>query len=107
MAEFHSYIELFLIWLLSTILVRAILTRKWKKYVSAPSPIALPIIGHLHLISHLPHQSFHKLSIRYGPIMQIFLGSMPCVIVSNPEIAKEFLKTHETSFSDRLLLLFF
>ncbi|KAE9598870.1 hypothetical protein Lal_00022642 [Lupinus albus] len=103
MAEFHSYIELFLIWLLSTILVRAILTRKWKKYVSAPSPIALPIIGHLHLISHLPHQSFHKLSIRYGPIMQIFLGSMPCVIVSNPEIAKEFLKTHETSFSDRFV----
>ncbi|KAF1894996.1 hypothetical protein Lal_00022492 [Lupinus albus] len=67
MAEFHSYIELFLIWLLSTILVRAILTRKWKKYVSAPSPIALPIIGHLHLISHLPHQNrYHHLKLYPG-----------------------------------------
>lgn len=103
MAEFQGYIELFLILLLSTILVRAILSRKQNKGVRPPSPPSLPIIGHLHLISSIPHQSFHKLSTRYGPIMQLFLGSVPFVIASTPEIAKEFLKTNETAFSNRFV----
>ena len=33
--------------------------------------------------------------------MQIFLGSVPCVVASTAEITKEFLKTHEISFSNR------
>jgi len=33
--------------------------------------------------------------------MQLFLGSIPCIVTSSPEIAKEFLKHHETSFSNR------
>lgn len=106
MAEIQDFIQLFLIWLLSTIAIRAILTRKQNNkerhsQSHPPSPLALPIIGHLHLISQLPHQSFHNLSTRYGPIMQIFLGSVPCVVASTPEIAKEFLKTNEASFSNR------
>jgi cytochrome P450 len=35
--------------------------------------------------------------------MKLFLGYVPCVVVSSPEITKEFLKTHETSFSNRLV----
>ncbi|MED6116360.1 hypothetical protein PIB30_099569 [Stylosanthes scabra] len=68
-----------------------------------PSPLSLPIIGHLHLVSSRPHQSFHNLSTRYGSILQIFPGSFPCVIVSTAEITKEFLKTHEYAFSDRFI----
>ncbi|XP_061348423.1 3,9-dihydroxypterocarpan 6A-monooxygenase-like [Gastrolobium bilobum] len=101
MAEFQDYVQLFFVWLVSTILVRAIFTRNQNKGHRPPSPPALPIIGHLHLISKLPYKSFHNLSTRYGPIMQLFLGSVPCIVVSNPEIAKEFLKTHETCFSNR------
>ncbi|KAL1330616.1 3,9-dihydroxypterocarpan 6A-monooxygenase [Arachis hypogaea] len=102
--DFQGYIQLFLIWLISTIIVRVILTRNRKKNGHQnllPSPPSLPIIGHLHLISSLPHQSFHSLSSRYGSIMQIYLGSLPCVVVTTPEIAKEFLKTHETTFINR------
>ena len=33
--------------------------------------------------------------------MQLFFGSVPCYIVSTPETAKEFLKTHELSFANR------
>lgn len=33
--------------------------------------------------------------------MQIWLGSVPCVVASSAEMAKEFLKTHDYSFSDR------
>ncbi|KAJ1409908.1 Cytochrome P450 [Sesbania bispinosa] len=103
MAEIQHYIKLFFLSLLSTIVVKAILTRKQRKGHHPPSPPSLPIIGHLHLISHLPHQSFHNLSSRYGPIMQIYLGSVPCIVASAPEIAKEFLKTHETFFSNRFI----
>ncbi|KAK9923932.1 hypothetical protein M0R45_019879 [Rubus argutus] len=63
--------------------------------------MALPIFGHLHLLAPIPHQALHKLSNRLGPLIHIFLGSVPCVVVSSPEMAKEFLKTHESSFSNR------
>ncbi|KAI5396715.1 hypothetical protein KIW84_062804 [Lathyrus oleraceus] len=102
MAEMQYYIQLFFLWLLSTIVVRSLLTRKKNKNrLTPPSPPSLPIIGHLHLISKLPHQSLHELSTYYGPIMQIFLGSKRCLVTSSPEIAKEFLKTNEIYFSNR------
>ncbi|KAM3732284.1 hypothetical protein ACB098_11G048400 [Castanea mollissima] len=73
----------------------------WTKGRVPPSPLALAIIGHLHLLAPLPHQALHKLSNCYGPLIHLFLGSVPCVVVSSPEMAKEFLKTHETSFANR------
>lgn len=33
--------------------------------------------------------------------MHIFLGSNPCVVASSPNMAKEFLKTHEASWLGR------
>ncbi|XP_065856385.1 cytochrome P450 93A3-like [Euphorbia lathyris] len=101
MANFQELVVLFLIWLVSVIVIRAILNKFQAKPNLPPSPLALPIIGHLHLIAPIPHQAFHKLSLRYGPLIHLFLGSVPCVVASSPEMAKEFLKTHETSFLDR------
>ncbi|KAK2454428.1 cytochrome P450 93A3 [Trifolium repens] len=102
MAQMQYYIQLFFLCILSTIAILAILTRKKNKnHLTPPSPPSLPIIGHLHLISELPHQSFHKLSTQYGPIMQLYLGSKLSVVLSCPEIIKEFLKTKETYFSNR------
>ncbi|XP_050384352.1 cytochrome P450 93A3-like [Argentina anserina] len=99
--DFQGYIILFLVWLVSTILVRTILAKFRTSSRLPPSPMALPIIGHLHLLAPIPHQALYKLSIRLGPLVHIFLGSVPCVVVSSPEMAKEFLKTHEASFSNR------
>ncbi|XP_027353138.1 cytochrome P450 93A3-like [Abrus precatorius] len=94
--------QVLLICLFSTIVLATVLGRKQnRKSLLPPSPLALPIIGHLHLLSPTPHQDFHKLSIHYGPIIHLFLGSVPCVVASTAEAAKEFLKAHETSFSNR------
>lgn len=66
-----------------------------------PGPVAFPIIGHLHLVGAKLHHSFDKLSRRYGPLFHLQLGSIPCLVVSTPEMAKEFLKTNELVFSSR------
>ncbi|THG07040.1 licodione synthase-like [Camellia sinensis] len=66
-----------------------------------PSPFALPIVGHLHLLSPFLHRSLHNLSSLYGPLFHLRLGSVPCFVVSTPELAKKFLMTHELNFSSR------
>ncbi|KAL6224270.1 hypothetical protein ACLB2K_003125 [Fragaria x ananassa] len=66
-----------------------------------PGPKPWPIIGNLNLIGPLPHQSLHKLSQTYGPIMQLKFGSYPVVIASSPEMAKQILKTHDHVFASR------
>ncbi|KAB2606829.1 licodione synthase-like [Pyrus ussuriensis x Pyrus communis] len=66
-----------------------------------PSPFALPIIGHFHLLGPLIHQSFYKLSLQFGPLFYLRLGSVPCIVISSPDLAKESLKTHELSFISR------
>lgn len=70
-----------------------------------PSPPSLPIIGHLHHLGPLIHQSFHNLSSRYGPLIHLSLGSVPCVVVSTPDLVRDFLKTNELAFSSRNLSL--
>ncbi|KAL4296974.1 hypothetical protein GQ457_12G022000 [Hibiscus cannabinus] len=66
-----------------------------------PGPKPWPIIGNLNLIGSLPHQSLHKLSQRYGPLMHLKFGSYPVVIASSPGMAKEFLKIHDQIFASR------
>ncbi|PIA43162.1 hypothetical protein AQUCO_02000534v1 [Aquilegia coerulea] len=66
-----------------------------------PGPKPWPVIGNLNLISSLPHQSIHELSQKYGPIMQLYLGSCPVVVGSSVEMAKQFLKIHDQSFAYR------
>ncbi|CAH1420017.1 unnamed protein product [Lactuca virosa] len=102
MADYHVYFTIFLMSLITTILVRwSLLKSSGAKYHLPPSPFSLPIIGHLHLLAPNPHQAFHKLSLRHGPVFRIFLGSVPCVVACSPEMAKEFLKTYENAYLDR------
>lgn len=101
MVDIQDYTILFVIWLISTLLVRAIFLKTRAKPQLPPGPTALPIIGHLHLLRPIPHQALHRLSQRYGPLFHLYFGSVPCVVVSSPEMAKEFLKTHEMSFCNR------
>ncbi|KAA0065634.1 cytochrome P450 71A1-like [Cucumis melo var. makuwa] len=66
-----------------------------------PGPKPWPVIGNLHLIGSLPHQSIHQLSKKYGPIMHLRFGSFPVVVGSSVEMAKIFLKTQDLNFVSR------
>ncbi|KAL0535357.1 hypothetical protein IC582_029686 [Cucumis melo] len=66
-----------------------------------PSPPKLPIIGNLHQLGTLPHQSLASLSNKYGPLMLLKLGQTPTLVVSSPKVAGEIMKTHDLKFSNR------
>ncbi|XP_002990813.2 cytochrome P450 CYP736A12 [Selaginella moellendorffii] len=85
----------------------SILVTLWdKKKNLPPSPgWALPLIGHLHLITKQPHRSLQALSKKYGPIMFLKLGMIPSIIVSSPEMAKEALMNNGLAFASRPYLL--
>lgn len=67
-----------------------------------PGPKPWPIIGNMDLlVGTILHQTYHKLSHEYGPILQLKIGSVPVVIASSAESAKLFLKTHDHVFAFR------
>ncbi|KAK4413417.1 Flavonoid 3'-monooxygenase [Sesamum alatum] len=66
-----------------------------------PGPKPWPIIGNFNLVGSIPHQSLHSLSQKYGEIMQLKLGKFPVVVASSPEMAKQFLRVHDTVFASR------
>ncbi|XP_026432087.1 cytochrome P450 71A1-like isoform X2 [Papaver somniferum] len=67
-----------------------------------PSPPTFPILGNIHQLSPLLHQSFYELSKTYGPVMLLRFFKKPMLIVSCVEMATHILKTHDSIFLDRL-----
>ncbi|KAL8131411.1 hypothetical protein AgCh_007371 [Apium graveolens] len=67
-----------------------------------PSPLKLPVIGHMHKLGSLPHRSLLSLSKKYGPLMLLHLGSIPTLIVSSAVAAEDIMKTHDVKFADRV-----
>ncbi|XP_031254881.1 cytochrome P450 705A12-like [Pistacia vera] len=66
-----------------------------------PSPPALPLIGHLHLMSLTVHKSVTDICTKYGPLLYLRIGYMHCVVVSSAAVALEIFKTHDINFAYR------
>ncbi|KAK7247479.1 hypothetical protein RIF29_42362 [Crotalaria pallida] len=66
-----------------------------------PGPRGLPILGSLHLLGDNPHRDLHKLAQKHGPIMHLRLGFVPTIVISSPQAAELFLKTHDLVFASR------
>ncbi|GMH16662.1 hypothetical protein Nepgr_018503 [Nepenthes gracilis] len=66
-----------------------------------PSPPALPIIGHLHLLKTPHHRSLQSLSERYGPILFLRLGRQPFLIVSSPSAVQDCFSQNDIIFANR------
>ncbi|XP_023922777.1 tryptamine 5-hydroxylase [Quercus suber] len=84
--------------------------QKWRsrsqpQSLKPPSPPGLPIIGHLHLLTDMPHHSLAQLAQKLGPIIHLQLGRVPTIVVSSAYLAKLVLKTHDHVFASRPNLL--
>ncbi|KAL5544051.1 hypothetical protein UlMin_007835 [Ulmus minor] len=66
-----------------------------------PSPPKLPIIGNLHQLGSHPHRSLQALSKHHGPLMLLHFGSVPVLIVSSADAAREIMKENDITFSNR------
>ncbi|KAJ1271755.1 hypothetical protein BS78_06G149900 [Paspalum vaginatum] len=67
-----------------------------------PSPPALPVLGHLHLVGSLPHLSLRSLAKKHGAdLLLLRLGAMPVLVVSSPRAAEAVLRTHDHVFASR------
>ncbi|KAF3943076.1 hypothetical protein CMV_030330 [Castanea mollissima] len=66
-----------------------------------PSPPKLPIIGNLHQLGVLPHQSMWQLSKKYGSVMLLQLSGITTVIISSADAAREVLKVHDLACCSR------
>ncbi|KAH7421861.1 hypothetical protein KP509_13G078800 [Ceratopteris richardii] len=64
-------------------------------------PLALPFIGHLHLIGSVPHRTFYRLSQRYGKVLLLQLGCRQLLVVSSASLAEEVLKHQDHLFGHR------
>ncbi|KAK2451719.1 cytochrome P450 CYP736A12 [Trifolium repens] len=93
------FLTFILILLVSKFLHSKFHKRNGRKYPPGPKP--LPIIGNLHMLGKLPHRTLQSLSKKYGPIMSLKLGQVQTIVVSSPQIAELFLKTHDSIFCNR------
>ncbi|KAK3223490.1 hypothetical protein Dsin_010515 [Dipteronia sinensis] len=59
-----------------------------------PSPPKLPILGNLHQIGALPHQSYKQISEKHGPVMLLKFGVVPVIVFSSAAAAREVFKIH-------------
>ncbi|CAL1410654.1 unnamed protein product [Linum trigynum] len=76
-----------------------------KQFNPPPSPPAIPILGHLHLIRQPIHRTLQSLSAKYGKILSLRLGSRRVLLISTPAAVEECFTRHDLAFAGRPQLL--
>ncbi|GJX42663.1 geraniol 8-hydroxylase-like protein [Tanacetum coccineum] len=95
----HTTLCLLISFILAFVYTTTIASRRNSRL--PPGPYQLPIIGNLLQLGDKPHCSLAALSKHYGPLMSLKLGRITTIVVSSPDLAKEFFQTNDQSFASR------
>ncbi|OMP01900.1 Cytochrome P450 [Corchorus olitorius] len=79
--------------------------KEQKSAPKRPSPFALPILGHLHLLKEPLHRTFFDLSKKYGPIFYLRVGTRRLVVVSSPSAVQECFTKNDIVFANRPFMI--
>ncbi|XP_039155520.1 3,9-dihydroxypterocarpan 6A-monooxygenase-like [Eucalyptus grandis] len=96
-------IFLLFIFLFSTLIFFIFHLSKKKPARSPRSPLALPILGHFHLLSSALPKSLEALARRYGPLMQISIGSSRFLVASDADTAQQILRANDVEFASKFV----
>nr|WJJ53770.1 cytochrome P450 monooxygenase 3 [Garcinia xanthochymus] len=95
MADLYFYLGLFLsLFVLSKLFFG-------KKHNYPPGPPALPVVGHLHLLKPPLYFYFEKVAKRFGPIVLLWMGKVPVLVVTSPAAFEECFTKNDVIFADR------
>ncbi|MCL7021569.1 hypothetical protein MKW94_027165, partial [Papaver nudicaule] len=73
-----NYYYYYILFFISLLLISNLFSKKSTKN-KPPTPPALPIIGHLHLINKPLNKALKDLSDHYGPVLLLRFGSQSCL----------------------------
>ncbi|XVF64137.1 hypothetical protein PTKIN_Ptkin09bG0143500 [Pterospermum kingtungense] len=98
MENLYPYLAIIFLIIFLTI---KLLTHSSRNQNLPPSPLSLPIIGHLHLIKNPLYQSLATLLSKHGPILYLRLGCRRVLVVSSPSAVEECLAKNDIVFANR------
>jgi isoflavone/4'-methoxyisoflavone 2'-hydroxylase len=89
--------------LISLIFIKIFLSyvNKENKKKVPPSPLALPFIGHLHLLKKPLHHTLTRISNHHGPATLLRFGSRRVLVISSRALAEQCFTTHDLAFANR------
>ncbi|KAA8531625.1 hypothetical protein F0562_006334 [Nyssa sinensis] len=91
----------FLSVLLLLITFKFVSKRRERRGNLPPSPPALPVIGHLHLLKPPLHRTLYSLSQKHGPILSLQFGTRLVVVVSSPSAVEECFTKNDVVLANR------
>ncbi|KAL0441104.1 UNVERIFIED_CONTAM: cytochrome [Sesamum radiatum] len=93
---FRVVVPLFMFWTITKWFYKPAANKKLP-----PSPWKLPILGNILQLGLFPHRNLQSLAKKHGPLMLLHIGTVPTLVVSSADAAREILKTHDLIFADR------
>eukprot|EP01018_Ginkgo_biloba_P011506 Gb_07522 [translate_table: standard] len=66
-----------------------------------PGPPRLPLLGNVHQLNGLLHVTLAEMAIKYGPVMTVWMGRSPTIVVSGQDAAWDALVTQGSNFASR------